>query len=123
MKISIWDKLNRFPPIVCRLLARRKLASGGVVALSSEEIAQRSGMTVMEVNSLSWQSSWDDVSISKLRVFSKACGVDFTNSIVLREQAAYMRNNPSFKYLRKNEQWDSLYKPMILSYLNHVNRN
>jgi hypothetical protein len=71
----------------------------------------------MEVNSLSWLTSWDTVPVSQARAFSLACGVDFSSRINMREQSAYIRRSPTFKYLSKSPEWESVYKPMIQSYV------
>ena len=119
-KLSFWEKLDRFPPIVCRLLARRKQASGGIVAMTASEIASRGGMTVCEVNSLSWLTSWEGVPMRQVRQFSLACGVDFCDRANMREHSAYVKRCASFKYLKKSPEWDSVYSHMIRTYVSSV---
>lgn len=117
MRQNLWQKLEEFPPIVCRLLARERAISGGIKALTSSVIAQRAGMTAMEINSLSWLSSWESVPLGKIRPFMEACGVDLTNKSILRTQASYIRRGAAFKYLKRSPDWDKIYKPLILAYV------
>ncbi len=117
MSLSLWQRLDRFPPLVVRLLARRRQVSGGVVALTVEEISKRSGLSALEVQSLSWLSSWDSVPVSKIKKFSEACGIDFASRVNMREQSAYIRRSPTFKYLSKSPDWESTYQPMIKAYV------
>lgn len=120
MALTLWQKLERFPPIVVRLLARRSQVSGGIVALTTEEISKRSGLSALEVQSLSWLSSWDTVPVSKIRKFSEACGVDFSSRVNMREQSAYIRRSPTFKYLSKSPDWEIVYQPMIKAYVEFI---
>lgn len=85
--------------------------------MTVDEIAKAAGMTSPEVNSLSWLTTWDDVPFSKVRAFSEACGVVLTSREIYRIQAAYIRRDPSFKYLKKSPDWLTVYKPMIVAYV------
>lgn len=117
MRQTLWQKLAEFPPVACRLLARERTATGGVRALTSAIIAQRSGMTVMEVNSLSWLTSWDSVPFVKIRPFMEACGIDLTNKEILRTHSSYIRRGAPFKYLKLSPDWEKVYKPLIIAYV------
>lgn len=119
MKRSLWDKFEAFPPITCRLLARTRTPGGGIRAMTSEEIAAASGMSLMEVNSLAWLPSWDNVPVIKVRQFSEACGVDLTDRAQLRGHSSYIRRGASWKYLKQSPLWDVYYKPMIAAYLQY----
>lgn len=117
MRLTLWQKLESFPPIACRLLARIKTPTGGVRAMTTLEIAERSGLTEADVNSLSWRTSWDEVQYKQIRAFTEGCGVNLTDRAIARMQAAYIRRGAAYKYLKKSSEWLSLYKPMILLYV------
>lgn len=119
MKRSLWRKLESFPPITCRLLARTRTPGGGVRAMLSEEIAAASGLSTMEVNSISWLPSWDNVTVAKAKLFSEACGVDFTDRARMREHSAYIRRGASWTFLKQSPLWETYYKPMIGAYIKH----
>ena len=87
--------------------------------MTSEEIAARGGMSILEVNSLSWLPSWDTVAVSKVRQFSEACGVDFTDRALLRGHSSYIRRGASWKYLKQSPMWNDYYKPMIAAYIQY----
>ena len=114
--MNIWAKLEFFPPAVCRLLARTVSSGKSVVRpKTAEEIAQDSGLPVTEVQSLSWKTSWDDVPVTKVKAFSLGCGVDFSNPKSMHRQTVYLSSSPSWSYLKKSDDWHSLYKPLILA--------
>ncbi len=117
MSANIWDKLDTFPPIACRLLARVITPSGGTVAKTIAAIAKDSGLTELEVSSMSWHASWDKIPVEMVRKFSLACGVDFTSRDIMRAHSSYLRKNPSFKYLKKSSDWNATFKPMIAAYV------
>ena len=48
-KLNLWQKLTRFSPITCRLLARRTNAQGRPVAMSDADICSLSGLTLAQV--------------------------------------------------------------------------
>lgn len=117
MRQNLWQKINQFPPVICRLLARERTPTGGVRPLTAVAIATRSGLSVMDVNSLSWLGSWDNVPFHLIRPFMEACGVDVTNKEILRTHSCYIRRSPSFKYLKSSPDWDKIYKPLIIAYV------
>lgn len=117
MKPDFFVRLDTFPPLVCRLLARRITRAGGVEAKPAEDISKDSGLRLGEVNSLSWHTSWDDVPVKLVRRFALGCGVDFTSRDSMRLQSGYLRRRPSFKYLKKSPLWSSVYEPLIKIYV------
>lgn len=102
---------------MCRLLARDRTSTGGVKAIPVAIIANRAGMTIMEVNSLSWLTSWDSVPFVKIRPFMEACGIDLTNKEILRTHSSYIRRGAPFKYLKLSPDWEKVYKPLIIAYV------
>lgn len=115
-KKSMWDKFKDFPPIVCRLLSRTG-EEGAIRPLSTAEIATTSGLTTMQVMSLSWRDSWDDVPFRDMKRFSEACGVYLDNRNNLRKHTSYIKGMPTWKYLRKSPLWRELFEPLIREYL------
>jgi hypothetical protein len=112
--LTIAERLQRFPPLVCRLLARRHDPSRGIVPLSTAEIAQRSGLTVSEVASLAPLTSWDTVPTPRALAFSKACGIDLDDRDSLRHHSAYMKRfKGAPRYLVRSPDWATVYAPLI----------
>lgn len=72
--MSLLAKVDRFPPFICRLLARTR---HGYHGLSHDEIALRSGLPKSTVADLSFKTSWGGVTVEVADKFSAACGVDF----------------------------------------------
>jgi DNA-binding Xre family transcriptional regulator len=73
MMASFRERLNRFPPILCRLLARKK---HGLSAMSMQDIAKRGGLAVSTVSKISMLDSWDSVTLRTIDKFCKGCGID-----------------------------------------------
>jgi hypothetical protein len=105
-------KISSFPPVVCRLLAR-KGPKGRQRPMTEDEIAEDSGLPVATVLSLSWLTSWDDVRCSQMLAFSKACGVDFSDAIIMRKHVKYLNLRSRFCYLRRDPEWHSKYGKML----------
>ena len=121
--IPIHTRFKRFPPIVCRLLARKNISSRSSNALEpmpDEEIAKRAGMSVAEVRSLSWQTSWDSVPCGIMLRFSESCGVDFSSRDSMNKHSRYIRNRHRFVYLKRHPQYNTLWKPMITTYTDYL---
>ena len=112
-------KLSRFPPLVCRLLARTG-PKNKQSPLSDTVIAKCSGMTVSKVASLSWLTSWDDVTCSDMLAFSRGCGVNFSNAKVMRNHTKYMVLVTRFVYLRRHKDWHTRWSPMLEIYKEHL---
>lgn len=106
--LTIASKLERFPPVLCRLLARTKQPGrrGGVRALTAAEIATRARLPVAYVEVLSTATSWDHVPVQVMLTFSAACGVDFNSRADLRAQDSLMRRTTSLPpYLLASPEW------------------
>ena len=114
MKPDFWSKLDRYPPLVVRLLACKRVPGKGKVAITDEEIATRSGLALSEIKSLSWLASWDGVPVSRVRQFSEACGVFFnrrssmrtTSNISRRRTASTTWHEPFAEGTRKPADLD-----------------
>jgi hypothetical protein len=119
MALPIKRKLRRFPPIVCRLLARTGPRQERR-PLRDEEIARASGLPVSKVRSLSWEVSWDDVPVGIMLKFSEACGVDFSSREILRMQTKFLSRKPVMRYLRKDREWETKWSPMMNAYRKHL---
>lgn len=119
--LPIEQRLRRFPPVVCRLLAREG-RGGHPRFLSDEEIAEQSGLTVAQVNGLSHLLTWDDVPCSQMLAFSAACGIHFSDRRSMMKHGKYIQNCRAFTYLRRQPDYETRWKPMYVSYINHLKR-
>jgi hypothetical protein len=85
MAQTVLDKLNRVPPCVCRLLARKNHGRRG---MTHRDLAKASGLTLSTVQALSFRRSWTGLSIDTIMAFSLACGV---NHLSTDQQMDYLR--------------------------------
>ena len=101
--MTLIQTLNRFPPCLCRLVARK-----GRTPLTLAQIASLSGLSVSTVRALSAKKSWCGVSIDAVQSFSSACGVDILHP---RRQIDFLRR-------RKKAHWrmnNAYYNRFIVS--------
>lgn len=71
MNLLAW--LDRFPPCLVRLVARKK---HGFARLSHAEIAQRSGLSISTVSLLSSRTTWRRIPPETIEAFTKGCGIN-----------------------------------------------
>lgn len=112
MSLTIQKKLRRFPPAICRLLARRAVGRTSVVAMTDREIAAASQLSMADVKSLSITFSWDDVPVRKLVAFTRGCGINLDDSAALKKHEV-LKKKGTFTYLRRSREWESLFLPII----------
>jgi hypothetical protein len=109
---SIWSKLDRFPPILVRLLAKH---SNGT-AMTDAQITENSGLWLSDVKRLSFLTTWNEVAVWDMQAFVKACGVDFANREQMRNANRYITKDPKFSHLRRDKNFPA-FKEMLLVYL------
>lgn len=115
---SFYTHADRFSPILCRLLARRKNGP----PLTTLEIAQRSGLSAFDVTAISMSKSWDDIPFAKMRSFLRAIEMDFCDSTAMNRKRMYLRSSNKFKYLQKSFEWETVLKPLALAYRQTIDR-
>tara|TARA_R100000808_G_scaffold24814_1_gene58527 strand:- start:18426 stop:18782 length:357 start_codon:yes stop_codon:yes gene_type:complete len=107
--MTFYDKAKRYSPILCRLLARKRYGR----PLTSQEISDASGLSLVQVEALSQQTNWNGVDISVMRRFTRSCGTDFSNGKDMRRVSDYMRKSPTFAYLKRSKNFKQYYLPLI----------
>jgi hypothetical protein len=114
--LTIQERLDRFPPVACRILARAPKPSGGVRALTDAEIAAGSGrLSVKDVARLSRLTAWDTVPIADAFAFLKGCGVQIDDRDWMRKNVAYLQElRGAPRYLKQSDEWETLYKPLLI---------
>ena len=120
---SLKEKMDRFPPVVCYLIARdggpASRCGGPVRHIGMEAIAEISGMSISEVARLSWQPSWDPETVGTMLRFTRACGVDFDNRKNFSNNWKFLRRQVlnGMPYLRRDKAFNRDFKPRIESYI------
>ena len=112
-KRNPWRILEKFPPVLVRLLAKKAVATKHVRAVSDEEIAIRAGLTLDKVRHISKQTSWDKIPIGDAEKFCTGCGFDPFNCYDRNRAMAYNRTQPSYTYLKVSPYWMTTFKPLI----------
>ena len=107
--MTFYDKANRFSPILCRLLARKRYGR----PLSSQELSDDSGLSLVQIEALSQQVNWNGVDLDTLKKFTQSCGTDFASRSDMRRVSDYMRKAPTFAYLKRSKNFREYYLPLI----------
>jgi hypothetical protein len=117
-EMKFWPQLDRFPPVLCRLLAK-----GQSGPLTTAEIAEKSSLSLSMIEALSQMPNWDGVYLYTCKAFTAACGVDFDNLADMRRVRDYLRHRPTFQYLRVSPMWKNYYLPMLIIWLKTPDAN
>lgn len=70
---SLLAKVEKFPPFLCRILARKNRGRAG---LSHLELSKLSGLSKSKVAELSFKTTWAGIPVDIVDRFSTACGVN-----------------------------------------------
>lgn len=123
-KKTSWRLLHDHPPAICRLFARRMVASKHVVAMSLREISIGSGLPLSRVTEISNQITWAGVTIDEAEKFVAGCQFDPFSYQDRNRKQAYIRScrhtKTTFKFLRSHPAWETELKPLIKRLQSHV---
>lgn len=119
-KVRFSQRLNDFPPCLCRLLARHRYGP----PLTTDEIMQRSnvapGLKVqlnpVQVETFSQSTDWKCIHILEALAFMYGCRVDLTDAKEFRRINSYLSKKPTLSYLRSHKNWKSYYLPLIVKW-------
>lgn len=111
-----WEIFEFFPPVFVRLLAREKVGKAAVRVLTDSEIAIRGGLSVEQVEVISKQGNWDQVTVGLAKKFCEGCNLDFFEWKV-RNSAYALAKGGSFAYLKCSPDWHTKLKPLLLKYM------
>lgn len=117
---NLWERLEHFPPILVRLLARSPYGN----PLTTNDIALVSGLNPVIIEQISYETDWSNVSVLNWKLFMRGCRCDLTKRKDFHRIAAYLRGKiengqrtpPSFKYLKRNPLWKGYYQPLLIRY-------
>lgn len=110
------QRLDRYPPILIRLLAtqgrrRRGPAAAGAV-LTDHDIASASGLPLAEVKRLSYSTSWAGIPVDVAYQFLAGCDIDLEKRRTFR-RLEYMRRDGHFRHLRQSPLFETQFTEMI----------
>lgn len=80
--MTLVEKYDRFPPCLCRLIAK---THNGRRWMGLRELAKRSGLSLTQVHRLSKLKSWATVPLEDVDKFAAACGVRWDRLRVARQ--------------------------------------
>ncbi len=106
--MSLLQRLDRMPPFVCRLLARK---NRGRSPMSHLEIARGSGLAKATVAELSFKRTWAGVPVATVSRFSQACGVDLERP---RRQIDFLKRRSKTYLLGTNGHARAMYGKLLV---------
>ena len=118
-KRTPWGILNEYPPPLVRLLAREKIGSKHIRALSDQEIAIKAEFPLARIIEISRTKSWDPIPIGEIMRFCHGCNFDPFDWQDRNRMRAYSRKGAKFSYLRTSPYWRDTFLPLI-KFLNHA---
>lgn len=101
--LGLVAKLDRIPPCLCRLLARK---CHGQKSMSHQDIADASGLPLSTVSDISRMTSWAKLAPYKIEAFSKACGVDILRLRRVREK---LKRGTWWQHMSRNREQRKLF--------------
>jgi hypothetical protein len=115
---SFYTHARNFPPVLVRLLARRK----GGPPLTTAEIVERSqgSLDAYQVMSISASTSWDEIPFGRMKAFIVACQVDFTSRSQMNRTFVYLKLPHKFRYLQSSPEWENILKTLVALYRAHI---
>lgn len=116
MKPTPEERLQRFPPIFLRLLARHQHGEAKTI----REIAWQGKLDEMLALTISRLASWDTVRIADAFAFMRGCGINVFEPRDYRRLMVYVKGkktpdgrvSPKYAHLRKSPAWQTELQPL-----------
>lgn len=118
MKNTFWDRLDAYPPVLCRMLAKHKKG----LAKTNVEIAEAGNIPYRDVVILSRSTTWDGTGINIIRGYLTGCELDFCDPVQMRRLHEYLRR-PKWIHLKKSPHYETYFVGIIKIYQDHLKKN
>lgn len=106
------QRLNRYPPILVRLLAQHRRGRQRFVP-TDQEIAELGGLPIAEVKRLSYSTSWEQIPVDLAYRFLAGCQIDLERRSTLN-RLEYMRaGGGRLTHLQRSPLFDSQFREML----------
>lgn len=117
-KQNFWKLIGEYPPPQVRLFAKTPGGGRTASAISDEELAIATGITLARIREINYSPTWDGVTLSEMKAYFVACNFDPTNSVHRRRVEQYYhvcmnRQTRPFLYLRRHPKWESQFLPLV----------
>lgn len=76
MRLTLTERLNRLPPVFCRILA--KTADGAL--MTDSQLCARTGWGKTRLRSVYQSLSWSEVTVAEVDTFMSACGLGWSST-------------------------------------------
>lgn len=113
--MSLWSKLDRYPPVLIRLLAKNPDGT----AMTDDQIGRHIDPAL--VGWLSLKTNWSDVPVQHARSFISACRADLGDRNWVRRTNRYVKpdSNAKFTHLVNSPEWPR-FKRLLAIYVSSI---
>jgi hypothetical protein len=117
---TLWQCLEKFPPVQVRLLAKRPgCGPARDLGLTDSDIAITSGLPLSRVREINRMFDWLDVSVREIMAYTLACGFDPANPkhrqrVLQYQYLAKKRGSPVCQWILKSPRYESEFLPLLL---------
>lgn len=109
------ERLDRYPPILVRLLARR--GRGRETWYPDDaSLAAVCGLSIARFKFIEWSTDWRDITNGDRRAYFMGCDVNLENRATLK-RLEYMRVRGNFTWLHKSPLWGPQFREMVEVYV------
>lgn len=108
------ERLDRYPPILVRLLAVRGNRRRGSLswAMTDQQIAGASGLPMSEIKRLSYSTTWNDIPVATMLRFLAACNVALENKRAFK-RFEFWRRAGMLSHLHRSPEWESYFVELV----------
>jgi hypothetical protein len=114
-RLTFRQRLDRYPPILVRLMTTRRTKSAAGTAVwvpTDEQLADAAGLPLATFKFVAYSTSWDAISIDAMYRFLMACDIDLEKRRCFR-RIEHLRRRGQFRHLRRDPLWATVYEPMV----------
>lgn len=105
------QRLERFPPILIRLLTTRGHGADKWVP-TDRQLADACGLTMAEFKWVSYSTVWDEITDRIKSAYLMGCDVDLEKRRCVR-RLEWMRRHGKFTHLKKSPLFETQFREMI----------
>lgn len=116
---TLWQVLERYPPIEVRLLAKRPGSGLRDLWLTDSDVAIHSGIPLTRIREISRMADWMDCTVAEVLAYTLACNFDPANPrdrqrVQQYQYLARKRGYQPCQYLKKSPRYESEILPLLL---------
>jgi hypothetical protein len=77
-------------------------------------------MSAYKIGIISMGLDWEDIPFGEMRAFTASCGMNFCDPEAMNRKRVYLKQQHKFKYLQRSPEWETILKPLVIRYRQHI---